>query len=159
MMENSLLSKAGTLTGKKKRLLADESLTPDKIVQNVIPISRALIRATKRLHQFNLGGPGDAGETEEKEEAVGKDLVIGAMKKWMPRMVKAVETPGPGLPSERVKTEPSTELKKEDASGEGLVKEMKATGLKPKSPLRQRTEDLMQEARNTIQHMNKSNIA
>ena len=87
LTSNALLNRAGHLTAKKKRLLADPGLEAAEAGQQTQPLSRALREATKRLRQLpgaeGAGGGGVVVDEEEEDE----NLVSTALEKWIKRMV------------------------------------------------------------------------
>ena len=78
LTDNARLTYAGELGAKKRRLLKDPSLTPDKKMIKLLPVSKALARETRRIRQFKVP------DTETEEEDT--ELVSPAMEKWMRRM-------------------------------------------------------------------------
>ena len=106
LTSNALLNRAGHLTAKKKRLLADPSLDAAQALQQTQPLSRALREATKRLRQLpGAEGPGGGGVAVDEEEE-DENLVSTALEKWMKRMVQSGLKREPKTPRQPPTTPP-----------------------------------------------------
>ena len=92
LVSNAKIDEAAILGARKRRILADKTLSPDATMAKLLPASTAYSRAANRVRQLSIPPTLEQGGDE-----TDKELVTPAIHKWLMRMGRTfVDNPNVG---------------------------------------------------------------